>query len=172
MTTPNQKDLMYAILSMDSYNRGYNAGISNLGGEGALLGAIEVSKNAEQLLDAGAAQSAGFYAVAYQWNGETIISYRGTSAESVLEFLKDANSGWATCAGGYLNEQAKLAAEFYQAVTGTQTTDPGVISEGGNASPVTLVGHSLGGGLPGLAAKDNHPLPRALTTPPRIPLVA
>ena len=171
MMNPTDKDLFYAILSMDAYNRGYNSGIDL---KGSTLGNALISLDAEDegFLDAGAAQSAGFYAVAYQWNGETIISYRGTSAESVLEFLKDANSGWATCAGGYLNEQAKLAAEFYQAVTGTQTTDPGVISEGGNASPVTLVGHSLGGGLPGLAAKDNHPLPRALTTPPRIPLVA
>ena len=76
MTLSN--DLFLAILSMDSYNRGYDAGITGLGGEGARIGAATIAKDAEQLLSAWEAQAAGVYAVAYQWNGETVISYRGT----------------------------------------------------------------------------------------------
>ena len=34
------KDLLLAILSMDSYNRGYNQGINGLGGVGASIGKI------------------------------------------------------------------------------------------------------------------------------------
>jgi hypothetical protein len=93
MMNPTDKDLFYAILSMDAYNRGYNSGIDL---KGSTLGNALISLDAEDegFLDAGAAQSAGFYAVAYQWNGEIIISYRGTRTESVLEFLKDAKA-WA-----------------------------------------------------------------------------
>jgi hypothetical protein len=32
------KDLMLALLSLDSYNRGYGAGIEGLGGAGAQIG--------------------------------------------------------------------------------------------------------------------------------------
>ena len=80
------KDLFLAILSMDAYNRGYNSGISGLGGEGSKIGAATIGKDAEQLLDQGAAQAASFYAVAYDvdgadidgLDGTTVISYRGT----------------------------------------------------------------------------------------------
>ena len=67
-------ELMNAILAMDSYNRGYNPGISGLGGEGSAIGTATVKKDATQLLDAGVAEAPGFYAVAYQWNGETIMA--------------------------------------------------------------------------------------------------
>ena len=88
------KDLFLAILSMDAYNRGYNSGISGLGGEGSKIGAATIGKDAEQLLDQGAAKAVSFYAVAYELNnrpdgtggsgvdglaaGTTVISYRGT----------------------------------------------------------------------------------------------
>lgn len=90
------KDLFLAILSMDSYNRGYNAGISD--GEGAT---DEDGNDADGLGEAGEkigavtvldfdlpdnSQSAGFYALAYDIGangpeglaGTTVISYRGT----------------------------------------------------------------------------------------------
>ena len=51
--------------------------------------------------------TAGFYAIAYNWNGETIISYRGTNFDpggSVEDFLdspllKDAWNGWTLALG-------------------------------------------------------------------------
>ncbi len=82
-------ELFMAILSMDSYNRGYNPGISDgehvendvdlglgdavdtLVGNARIISRVSSDPNGE-------ARAAGFYAVAYQWNGETVISYRGT----------------------------------------------------------------------------------------------
>ena len=65
--------LFLAILSMDSYNRGYDPGIENLPN----LGAIGNANIIDLALPTGA-QAAGFYAIAYDWNGETVIAYRGT----------------------------------------------------------------------------------------------
>ena len=86
------KDLFLAILSMDSYNRGYGAGIEGLGGEGTQIGAATLGKDAEQLLDQGSAQAAGFYAIAYDVKASgvegidsdtTVISYRGTDTPNL-----------------------------------------------------------------------------------------
>jgi len=104
---PISKDLLLAILSMDSYNRGYGAGISDSGqndpdglGEASngtvlvgtttvstILGDVSQTFNAE-------AQAAGFYAISYTISdgskvdgldtGDTVISYRGTDAASDL----------------------------------------------------------------------------------------
>ena len=76
MTISNE--LMYALLSMDAYNRGYGEGIEGLGGVGSSIG------NATIVQQSGVGENdpevaAGFYAVAYDWNGETVISYRGMS---------------------------------------------------------------------------------------------
>ena len=71
-------ELMYAILAMDSYNRGYNPGILL---SGSNIGTATIGS--DELLPAGS-QEAGFYAVAYEWNGETIISYRGTDSKGEL----------------------------------------------------------------------------------------
>ena len=60
---------------MDSYNRGYNAGINLTGtqiGNGTIV--IDSSNVSLNLND----QAIGFYAIAYSYNGETVISYRGT----------------------------------------------------------------------------------------------
>lgn len=129
-------ELMFAILSMDSYNRGYDPGIVGLGGEGSLLGTAIVKKDALQLLDEGAAQAAGFYAVAYDWNGKTVISYRGTD-----DFTLDPAFGWPVAIGGPGAEQGKLAASFYRSVVG----DDNMFT-----SDALITGHSLGGGLAGL----------------------
>jgi cytosine/adenosine deaminase-related metal-dependent hydrolase len=95
---PISKDLFLAILSMDAYNRGYGAGLSDgehiengvdLGlGEalGAGLGTATISKRLSDVSDtfAAEAQAAGFYAIAYKVkgvdgiaDGTTVISYRG-----------------------------------------------------------------------------------------------
>ena len=101
------KDLFLAILSMDSYNRGYEAGIAD-GGNGdpdglgetkdvSKIGNATVSlapKDVSQEF-ADSAQAAGFYAIAYEITdgagidgldtGDTVISYRGT----------DGSEAWA-----------------------------------------------------------------------------
>ena len=146
-------ELMNAILAMDSYNRGYNPGISGLGGEGSAIGTATVKKDATQLLDAGVAEAAGFYAVAYQWNDDSIISYRGTDNPGLwadeIAGGSDVWNGYGIGVGSPYAEQGRLAAEFYQAVTGTQSSDP-------LAESATLTGHSLGGGLAGLIGALYH----------------
>lgn len=69
-----------------------------------------------------------------------MISYRGTDDPG-----SDAWTGWLTGGGVWWLSQARLAAEFYQAVTGTTDGDPR------NGSAI-LTGHSLGGGLAGVPA--------------------
>lgn len=76
--------LMNAILSMDAYNRGYNAAIPLTGNT---IGEATIVMDSSVLLDTNLQRldiPASFYAVAYQmpndetWGGKTIISYRGT----------------------------------------------------------------------------------------------
>ena len=65
--------LMQAILAMDAYNQGYNKGINH--------GELQIGTAAVNSLPTGYDdsewQAAGFYAVAYNYDGATIISYRG-----------------------------------------------------------------------------------------------
>jgi hypothetical protein len=131
---------------MDAYNQGYGAGIENIGqqvGSATVLNPINLGISASDLQDW---QAAGFYAVAYDLEGQTIISYRGTDASALAEFFgfpgggidgvgDDAITGYPVALGSYVAEQAQLAAEFYQSVTGTETGDPRT----GNA---ILTGHS------------------------------
>ncbi len=78
-------ELFMSILSMDSYNRGYDAGISGLSESGG-LGNATITTTLSDVLETfeADAQAAGFYAIAYQWNGETVISYRGTDNPNPL----------------------------------------------------------------------------------------
>jgi len=147
-------ELFMAILSMDSYNRGYDAGISGLSESGGLGNATITTtlSDVSETFEADAA-AAGFYAVAYQWNGETVISYRGT--DNLIDWTNlnpwsdtpggDLWNSYLTGLGFTANNQAHLAADFYQAVTGTATSDP-------RLADVTVTGHSLGGGLAGFVA--------------------
>src|SRR5680860_753983 len=150
------KDLFLAILSMDAYNRGYNPGISGLSevSDGSVqIGTATISFNLDNASLTPQAIAAGFYAVAYEWNGETIISYRGTDNPDLWtdEFAggSDVWNGYGIGGGSPYAEQGRLAAEFYQAVTGTQTNDP-------LTGSATLTGHSLGGGLAGLIGALYH----------------
>lgn len=70
-------DLMLAILAMDSYNRGYGAGIKSIVG---VIGNATVDRDSSVLLTNGQRLDipAGFYAVAYNYAGGKVISYRGT----------------------------------------------------------------------------------------------
>jgi hypothetical protein len=99
------RDLFLAILAMDAYNRGYDAGIatgesgSAITGLGdasdgtATIGTATVSFN---LLDAEisqAAQSAGFYALAYDTDFGTVVSYRGTDFNGLSALDPDVRFG-------------------------------------------------------------------------------
>ncbi|WP_156892485.1 hypothetical protein [Salaquimonas pukyongi] len=137
-------DLMYAILSMDVYNRGYGEGIEGLGGLGASIGTATITQQSDTGVN-DPEVAAGFYAVAYEWNGETVISYRGTDNDTFSSDPESGGSdvlnGWIS-GGGYPTGQSELAFEFYEAATGADAFD-------GIAQDVTLTGHSLGGGLAG-----------------------
>jgi len=66
-------ELMYAILSMDAYNRGYGAGIGDAVtglGESGQIGTATLKTRAELGISETQYQewqAAGFYAVAYEW---------------------------------------------------------------------------------------------------------
>ncbi len=74
------RELMLAILSMDSYNRGYGVGVEGLDEEGQIGNATIIPTPSQT-----GWQAAGFYAIAYDMTGvagfaagERVISYRGT----------------------------------------------------------------------------------------------
>lgn len=138
-------DLFLAILSMDAYNRGYDAGIDGLGSAGSKVGLAEII---DADLPIGSVE-AGFYASAYDLSGQTVISYRGTDVDSLSELANEALNGYITAVGGALSTQALMAAEFYQAVTGSDESNP-------INTQALLTGHSLGGGLAGYIASLYH----------------
>lgn len=142
------KDLFLAILALDSYNRGYGrrlivgdgAPVDPLGDIGQMLGLATITSQSDTQSGTPGLE-ADFYAVAYEWNGETIISYRGTD-----NLLVDAATGYGVGAGIAGVPQGDLAIEFYAAVTGSMIFDLSVPDD------VVLTGHSLGGGLAGLVS--------------------
>jgi hypothetical protein len=144
-----------AILAMDSYNRGYAPSINGVTGTSIGLANV-VSNQALNISDAQYQiwQSAGFYASAYVWNGQNVISYRGTNPDfsgSVTQFYNspgfaDVFHGWSLGAGFAGADQGQLALAFYQAVAGVSS--PYYLIDNSAASTM-LLGHSLGGGLAG-----------------------
>lgn len=138
--------LFNAILSMDSYNRGYNPAIK-LGtlqnGEsvtlGEKLGVATITADSRAILDSNNQrldEQTGFYAVAYNIGGAgTIISYRGTDGGL------DVWHGYDIAVGIPDVDQGVLAFGFYRLVAGD--IDP-------RSAAISLTGHSLGGGLAGL----------------------
>ena len=125
-------DVFRAILALDSYNRGYDAevDISALGGSTTQLGTATLG---DQKGDA-EAQAASFFAQSYTYNGETIISYRGTDA--LLDVVTGAGLGLGFPEGG----QPGLALSFFRHISNN------------TSNPISLTGHSLGGGLAGFVA--------------------
>ncbi|MBI2719980.1 MAG: hypothetical protein HY245_13690 [Rhizobiales bacterium] len=113
------KELFLAILSMDSYNHGYGAGLNI---DATQIGAASLQGPSDGMPeDANLKadwQTAGFYAAAYTLNdtvgtgdnqiasGTTIISYRGTDNPGITSTIdsisgaSDIFNGWIAGAGG------------------------------------------------------------------------
>jgi hypothetical protein len=118
--TITEKDLFLAILAMDSYNRGAGAGLNDggsgdqdgLGRIGSQIGTATVVNDNNSTT----AQAAGFYAVAYNTQYGTVISYRGTDSSPGTDLATDANKGWTLGGGNFFAEQATLSVKFLDAV--------------------------------------------------------
>ncbi len=111
---PISKELMLAILAMDAYNRGYNSGIVGPNGNAqtglGLTGQIGLatvqanSSNLDMPGNVGRDQAASFFAISYSWNGQTVISYRGTD-----EKFYDALNGYGLVLGSPYGDEARVA---------------------------------------------------------------
>ncbi len=99
--TITPKDLFMAILSMDSYNRGYEPGIALPDtasiGSATIRSLSELGVSAETYAQW---QTAGFYAAAYNTQWGTVISYRGTDFDGGPA-TDDVVNGWAFAAGDF-----------------------------------------------------------------------
>jgi hypothetical protein len=73
MTPDQQKDLLLAILAMDSYNQGYDAGLQH---GATTIGTAEL-KDRPESIKVSDWQAASFYAAAYSVGGEIVVSDRG-----------------------------------------------------------------------------------------------
>jgi hypothetical protein len=106
------KELITSILAMDSYNRGYNAGIVLPSGA-TRIGTATIGTDSTAELGEQVTKSTGFYAISYKWGNETVISYRGTDNPDLLGLTPGASdiwSGWITGTGTLINaKQAALA---------------------------------------------------------------
>jgi hypothetical protein len=139
-------DLMLAILSLDSYDRNFDQQLrvsSNQLGD-AMVQQVDLPSGAESI---------GFNATAYDLNGQTIISYRGTDTTSKGSLLTAALNGFGVGAGFAHGPQANAAIQFFQMVAAAEDTS---LKQGGadagdwRSANIELTGHSLGGGLAGL----------------------
>ena len=152
----SDKDLLLAILAMDSYNQGHGSGIEhNQRGADKKIGIATVRDTDIP----GGSLDAGFNAASYKIEdgssiegletNDIIISYRGTDNPNANPFntadgASDLWNGWVSGAG-FPAGQSALAFKFFEAVTGVDAFE-------GEAQDVILTGHSLGGGLAGLVA--------------------
>jgi hypothetical protein len=87
-------DVFLSLLALDAYNRGYGQGVFTVKGDD-LTGTDEIDRKiglatiiADDITQN--AQAAGFYAIAYDCKGETIISFRGTNFPNDLRNVTEA----------------------------------------------------------------------------------
>jgi hypothetical protein len=151
------RDLFLAILSMDSYNRGYGVGISDLDESGSIGNAtIREFSIGEQ----DGWQSAGFYAIAYNWShdgiSETVVSFRGTDFTTGNSIYLDVANGWSSFTGIGTNSQFSLARQFYNSVSGQDFPNTNAVYSPSN---ITFTGHSLGGALEISTVARGHGIP-------------
>lgn len=148
------ESLFMAVLAMDAYNRGPSGVFSGtlpyaVGTQigKATITNFRLSFSLSDIFDPNYDVSetvgalAGFQAIAYSWNGKTVVSYRGT--DEPLDV-----AGWLQGAG-FRTFQSAAAESFYERVTGRSVLDQ-------TASDIILTGHSLGGGLAGYIAALTH----------------
>jgi Protein of unknown function (DUF2974) len=143
MVKPTSADVLRALLALDSYNQGYNKGLTH----GATkVGSATLITDSTAELGLNATSDVGFYAAAYRLeDGTVVISYRGTDNTSIFDTAAgDLYTGWVA-ATGTNTAQIQFALDFYKKVTGKTVYD-------GVAENTILTGHSLGGGLAGLAS--------------------
>jgi hypothetical protein len=95
-------ELSYAILALDSYNRGYNFGVPGLGGIGSQVGNYTLVMQSETL-STSPEVAASFYAAAYLNGGNIVISYRGTDDPRLGADLTDWMGG-----AGFQTSQASV----------------------------------------------------------------
>ena len=145
------KDVFLAILSIDSYDRGYNQGVKGLSDTGGIGNATILTDSSVELgLPLTSGQ--GFYAIAYTvtgiTDGTTVIAYRGTDPSEFSQLYLDLAHGWSSFTGLGDNSQFGLARAFYGAVTHHD------FPTATNLAPanVILTGHSLGAALAGYGA--------------------
>ena len=113
----------YATLAADVYLRGH----------GVLETDFEVPVGATILETY---TEGGFFGAAYAIDGEIVISFQGTTDWNV-----DLTTGYPLALGWIgFGSQAEYALAFYQFI------------EDSYSAPITLTGHSLGGGLAGFVA--------------------
>lgn len=97
--------LFNAILAMDSYNKGYDASIVLPDGtDGSIkIGEAAIVDNSTEALGNGVDSSIGFYALAYSYDGDIIISYRGTDypvdGQETAGIPNDIYHGWTLGTG-------------------------------------------------------------------------
>jgi hypothetical protein len=130
------RDLFLAILSMDSYNRGYGRGIKFTVGEstaprnesGVQIGTAVVRAQSN-VLDGSDAVNAGFYAIAYDMtgvagfvSGERVIAYRGTDGILAGDLLY----GWTLGGGGVDFQPAMLTANHRAVAANDNQPDAGL----------------------------------------------
>lgn len=113
----------YAILSADVYLRG----------DGVLESGFEVPIGAS-ILETYSVGS--FFGAAYSLDGQIVIAFQGTD-----DWTVDMLTGWPLALGAIgFGDQVEHALAFYQSI------------EDSYSAPISLTGHSLGGGLAGFVA--------------------
>lgn len=151
------RELMLAVLAMDTYHRGYLPGLKMPGTRtGEAAPAIIGSASIDTARDQPEAQDISFFAQSYTLNGETIIGYRGTDddistwaaiAGGAISSNHDVYTGYGLALGRFRGPQALMAIDFYQEIVGRDQS-----MNWQTAGQATLVGQSLGGGLAGFVA--------------------
>ena len=162
------REVFLSILAMDSYQRGYAPGINGLDFQPNVtkIGNATILADSPRYQVTASGQSVGFYASAYQWGTDTVISYRGTDfdintdGKGVFdsEFWKDLKDGWTTFLkippvpgtplAYMLPAQFPLARAFFKAVTLRDFSD-GTPEGDAPVANTIVTGHSLGGALAG-----------------------